>query len=295
MQKITPFLWFDDQAEQAIEFYTSIFKNSKIGSVTRLSDEVPGPKGKVLTATFQLAGREFMALNGGPQFTFSPATSFFVLCQTEEEIDELWARLSQGGKVFMELGKYPFSQKFGWVEDRFHLSWQLNLVGLPQAVIPFLTFVGEQAGKAEQAIHFYTALFKDSNIFSIERYGSNQPQPQGMVQHASFSLNGENFMAMDSGLKHDFTFTLAVSFFVSCQTQSEVDYFWEGLSAQGGEKSQCGWLKDKFGVSWQIVPTLLGELLNDPDREKVRRVTQAMLQMTKIDIDKLEQAYRQVE
>jgi len=156
MQKITPFLWFDNQAEEAMNFYTSIFKNSKIGNVTRYGEGGPGPKGTVITATFQLDGQEFMALNGGPQFTFTEAISFFVNCETQQEVDELWEKLSEGG-----------------------------------------------------------------------------------------------------------------------------------------EKSRCGWLKDKYGLSWQIVPTALGEMLNDPDPVKSKRVMEAMLQMDKIDIKTLKQAYEQ--
>jgi predicted 3-demethylubiquinone-9 3-methyltransferase (glyoxalase superfamily) len=292
MQKITPFLWFNDQAEEAMKFYTSIFKNSKIGSVTRLGEEVPGPKGKVLTGTFQLAGGEFMALNGGPEFTFTPATSFFVLCQTPEEIDRLWEKLSKGGTVLMELDKYPFSEKFGWVNDKFGVSWQLNLASFPQKISPFLMFVGEQAGKAEEAIRLYTSLFKNSSISHIDRYGPGEGDPAGTVRHASFTLNGQGFMAMDSNAGHAFTFTSAISFFVNCQTQKEVDFFWEKLS-EGGVKEQCGWLKDKFGVSWQIIPSILGELMSDPDVEKSSRVTKAMLQMRKIDIEQLKQAYKQ--
>lgn len=156
MQKITPCLWFDDQAEEAVNFYTSIFKNSKIGSITRYGEEGHRPTGSVMTMTFQVNGQEFMALNGGPEFTFSPAISFLVNCETQEEVDELWEKLSEGG-----------------------------------------------------------------------------------------------------------------------------------------EKGQCGWLKDKFGVSWQIVPTVLGEMLNDRDAEKSRRVTKAMLQMGKLDIERLKLAYEQ--
>jgi predicted 3-demethylubiquinone-9 3-methyltransferase (glyoxalase superfamily) len=156
MQKITPFLWFDDQAEQAVKFYTSIFKNSKIGSISRYGDAGPGEKGKVMSATFQLGGQEFMALNGGPVFKFSQA----------------------------------------------------------------------------------------------------------------------------------------ISFYVNCETQAEVDLFWEKLS-EGGEKQQCGWLKDKFGVSWQIVPTVLGELLNDSNVQKSQKVMQAMLKMEKLDIQGLKLAYKQ--
>lgn len=156
MQKITPFLWFNDQAEQAAKFYTSIFKNSKLGSISRYGEGSPGQPGKVMSATFQLAGQEFMALNGGPEFTFSPAISFFVNCETQEEVDEYWERLSEGG-----------------------------------------------------------------------------------------------------------------------------------------EKQNCGWLKDKFGVSWQIVPTVLGKLLGDKDAQKSQRVMQAMLTMYKIDIKELQMAYEQ--
>lgn len=156
MQKITPFLWFDDQAEEAMQFYTSVFKNSKIVSINRLGDDVPGPKGKVLTGMFQIDGQEIMVLNGGPEFKF----------------------------------------------------------------------------------------------------------------------------------------TEAISFYVHCENQEEVDYYWESLSA-GGEKGPCGWLKDKFGLSWQIVPNILGELMSDPDAEKARRVTQAMLKMSKLDIRLLKEAYEQ--
>lgn len=156
MQKITPFLWFDNQAEEAMKFYTSIFKNSKIGRITRYGQGGPGSKGTVMSCTFQLEGQEFMALNGGPQFAFSPAISFFVNCETQEEVDELWEKLSEGGK-----------------------------------------------------------------------------------------------------------------------------------------KERCGWLKDKYGLSWQIIPTTLGKLLSDPDPEKSNRVMRAMLQMDKIDIARLQQAYQQ--
>ena len=291
MQKIIPFLWFDDQAEEAIHFYTSLFKNSRIGSIRRYGEGGPGPAGKVMTAEFQLNGQEFMALNGGPAFTFTPAVSFFVICETPEEVDGLWRELSQGGKVLMELDKYPFSEKFGWVQDKFGVSWQLNLAGLPQRITPFLLFVGAQNGKAEEAIRFYTSVFANSAIDHIQPYGPGMGEPEGAVVNALFFLGGQDFMAMDSSLEHAFTFTPAISFFVSCQTQDEVDHFWEQLSA-GGVKDQCGWLKDKYGVSWQIIPTVLGELLGDPDPVKAGRVMQAMLQMGKIDIAGLQQAYQ---
>ncbi len=155
MQKITPFLWFDGQAEEAMNFYVSVFKNSKVGRVSRYGEAGPGPKGTVMSATFQLDGQDFFALNGGPQFVFTPAISFFVNCETQQEVDELWHKLSEGGK-----------------------------------------------------------------------------------------------------------------------------------------KERCGWLKDRYGLSWQIIPSILGKLLQDPDAEKAKRVMQAMLQMDKIDIERLKQAHR---
>ncbi len=292
MQKITSFLWFDDQAEEAVNFYTSIFKNGKVNGFTRFGDDVPGPKGKVLTISFQLAGQEFTALNGGPEFNFTPAVSFFVYCQTTEEIDSLWKSLSEGGNVMMELDQYPFGEKFGWVADKYGVSWQLSLAGLPQKITPSLMYAGEQHGKAEAAIDLYTSLFKNSSVSQVERYGKGQGELEGAVMHARFLLDGQAFMAMDGGRAHAFTFTEAISFYVACQDQAEVDYFWEKLS-EGGEKGPCGWLKDRFGVSWQIVPTILIEMMNDPDAERARRVTQAMLKMTKIDIGLLRQAYEQ--
>jgi predicted 3-demethylubiquinone-9 3-methyltransferase (glyoxalase superfamily) len=290
MQKITPCLWFDNQAEEAMYFYTSIFKNAKTGNVTRYGEAGPGPEGSVLTASFELEGQEFMALNGGPEFTFTPAISFFVNCETQEEIDKLWEKLAEGGAVLMELAKYPFSEKFGWVQDRFGVSWQLNLASRKQKIVPFLMFVGEQSGKTTEAMHFYTSLFKNSSIINAVRYSAGEGEPEGAVKHAVFALSGQEFMAMDSSREHAFTFTPAISLFVDCKTQEEVDELWEKLT-EGGEEVECGWLKDKYGVWWQIVPTLLGQLLHGTDPERSQRVMRAMLQMKKLDTKILQQAY----
>jgi predicted 3-demethylubiquinone-9 3-methyltransferase (glyoxalase superfamily) len=292
MQKITPFLWFDNQAEEAMNFYTSTFINSKIGQISRYSEAGPGPEGSVLTASFELEGLQFTALNGGPAFNFTPAISFFVNCEAESEIDRVWDRLSQGGKVLMPLQQYPFSEKFGWLEDKYGLSWQLNLGSRAQKIIPFLMFVGEQHGKAEEAMNLYISLFEDSGIENILHYGPGQEEQEGTVMHAVFRLAGQEFMAMDSRQEHQFTFTEATSFYVDCKSQEEVDFFWEKLGEGGDENAQqCGWLKDRYGVSWQIVPSVLIELMNDPDPAKARRVTEAMLQMKKIEIPLLERAY----
>jgi len=155
-----------------------------------------------------------------------------------------------------------------------------------QKITPFLWF----DGKAEEAMNFYVSIFKNSKAGRIRRYGEAGPGPKGAVMSATFQLDGQEFMALNGGPQ--FTFSPAISFFVNCETQEEVDELWEKLSA-GGEKQRCGWLKDKFGVSWQIIPSALGEMLSDADAGKSSRVMKAMLQMDRIDIERLNQAYGQ--
>jgi len=299
-QKIIPCLWFDDQAEAAAEFYTSLFNHSAIGDKTRYGKEgfdIHGqPEGKIMTVEFSLAGYELVGLNGGPHFKFTPAISFFVVCETADEVDKLWKSLSDGGTALMELEKYDWSEKYGWVQDRFGLSWQISLGKLDdvhgQKISPSLMYVNEK-GQAGEAINLYTALFENSKITGIHHYGPGQEQPEGAVMHARFSLDSDTFMAMDSSPKHaDFTFNEAISLTIECESQEEVDHFWEKLTAGGDPKAQqCGWLKDKFGVSWQVTPTELHEMLKDTDTKKVARVTNAFLQMRKFDIQKLREAY----
>ena len=153
-----------------------------------------------------------------------------------------------------------------------------------QKITPFLWF----DGKAEEAMNFYISIFKDSKIVSVTRYGEAGPGPKGTVMTAAFELNGQKFVALNGGPQ--FTFTEAISFVVNCETQQEVDEFWEKLS-EGGAKSRCGWLKDKYGLSWQVIPSVLPEMLQDKDAEKSQRVMQAMMQMDKIEMEPLKRAY----
>lgn len=298
MQKIIPHLWFDSEAEEAIQFYTSLFPGSTTGKTTRYGKEgfeIHGqPEGKVMIVEFKLGGYEFIGLNAGPLFKFNPSISFFVVCETEEETNKLWENLSDGGSVLMPLDRYDWSGKYGWVQDRYGISWQLSLGKLEdvgQRITPSLMYVGDQAGRAEEAVNLYTSIFKNSEVDGISRYTGNEgPDKEGTVNHAQFSLNGEKFMVMDSAMEHRFTFNEAISLLVNCTTQEEVDYFWEKLS-EGGEEGPCGWVKDKFGVSWQISPVRLSEMLADEDPAKVGRVTNAFLHMKKFDIQKLEEAF----
>ncbi|MDX9883987.1 MAG: VOC family protein [Prolixibacteraceae bacterium] len=273
--QIYPCLWFDGKAKDAAEFYCSVFDNMVI------TNENP------IVVTIESAGQKFMLLNGGPQFVINPSVSFFVLYENREELDKIWEKLEKGGSVLMALDKYDWSERYGWLQDRFGVSWQLylgNRKDAGQKVVPSLMFTGQQAGKAEKAIQFYTSVFADSSITGILKYMPGDGDVEGTVKHAQFNLNQMTFMAMDSSFPHSFGFNEAVSFVVECETQEEIDYYWEKLSAVP-EAEQCGWLKDRFGISWQIIPSILEKLMSDPSRSQ--RVVDAFLQMKKFEIDKL--------
>ena len=292
MQKITPHLWFDTQAQDAARLYTSVFENSRITNTTVLHDT---PDGDVDVINIELAGQQFTLLNAGPQFKFTPAVSFLVACATKDEVDAKWKSLSDGGMALMELDAYPFSERFGWTQDRFGLSWQVMFMGdypFHQKITPTLMFVGDVAGKAEEAMRFYTSVFDDSSIGNIRRHGKGEePDREGTVKHASFTLAGQEFAAMDSAHEHKFTFNEAISLIVHCDTQAEIDRYWTKLSAVP-ESEACGWLKDRFGFSWQIVPRVMDELLRSKDDALLARVTQAFLPMKKLDIATLQEAAR---
>jgi len=300
MQKIVMNLWFDSQAEEAAKFYTSLFKNSRIGKTTRYGkagyEFHHQPEGRLMTIEFELEGQGFIGLNAGPVFKFTPAVSFLIACATKEEVDALWEKLSAGGTALMELGEYPFSEKYGWTQDRYGLSWQVMFMGerkITQKITPTLMFVGAACGRAEEAIRLFTSVFSRSKAGEILRYGKDElPDKEGTIKHAGFTLEGQEFAAMDSAYEHQFTFTEAISLVVRCDTQCEIDYYWEKLTQGGDPNAQvCGWLKDKFGLSWQVSPTVLEEMLQDPDKEKVERVTNAFLRMKKFDIAELKKAF----
>ena len=291
MQKITPHLWFDKEAKEAAKFYTSIFPNSKIRSISTLENT---PSGAVDLASIELAGQEFRLISAGPMFKFTPATSFVVACETKEEVDALWRELSKGGSVLMALDQYPFSERYGWTTDQYGLSWQVMFAAgreITQKITPMLMFTGSKSGKAEEAIKFYTSVFRSTKINEVFRYGANEaPDKEGTIKYATFTLESQTLSAMDSAHPHNFTFNEAISLIMNCDTQEEIDYYWGKLSADPKSEA-CGWLKDRYGLSWQVTPTALGKMLGDLDKEKVVRVTKAFLQMKKFDISKLNEAY----
>lgn len=273
--QIYPCLWFDRKAKEAAEFYCSVFND------THMITDNP------MVALFQADGQKFMCLNGGPMFTPNPSISFFVVCETMDEAEQAWNKLQDGGNVLMPLDKYAWSEKYGWVQDKFGVSWQLSygkMQEVGQKFTPTFLFTGNQAGKAEEAIQFYTSVFDDSSIVGILKYTAEDEDVEGTVKHAQFKLGQQVFMAMDSSMPHNFAFNEGISLVVECNNQQEIDFYWNTLT-KGGEESMCGWLKDRYGVSWQIVPAMLGSLINDP--EKGQRVVQAFMQMKKFDIEKL--------
>jgi predicted 3-demethylubiquinone-9 3-methyltransferase (glyoxalase superfamily) len=300
MQKITPCLWFDRNAEEAMNFYCSIFPDSQIYKIHRYPSEgLEGPmkgfENQVLTGVFQLAGMMFHALDGGPIFKFTPANNFMVSCETAEETREIFNKLNEGREPLMPLQKYPFSEMYGWTADKYGLSWQVGMMPGPakQKITPGFMFVQKNFGKVEEALNFYTTLFKNSSIDMVAKYEEGEGDEVGKVKYSAFTLEGMQFSAMESSGPHHFDPNEAISFQVDCADQAEIDYFWNAMTADGGMESQCGWLKDKYGFSWQIVPEMLGGMLNDPDQDKVQRVTHAFLQMKKLDIAALEAAANQ--
>ncbi|WP_174615147.1 VOC family protein [Virgibacillus ihumii] len=290
MQKIVPHLWYDREAKEAVQFYMGLFEDSKLLNVTVLEET---PSGDSEIVSFQLAGQEFQAISAGPYFTFNPAVSLMVACDSVEEVNAKWEALIDGGTALMPLGEYPFNKWYGWVQDKYGLTWQLMLRDDGQAeqkITPNLLFSSDACGKAEEAIRFYADVFADAEIGSIHKYEADEAQTsKAKVKYADFQLSGMHFTAMDHGMEGDFHFNEAFSLMVNCKDQEEIDYFWDKLSAVP-EAEQCGWVKDKFGVSWQIVPDNMEEVLFKGPKDEARRAADAMLKMKKMDIRALEMA-----
>ncbi|MES2471075.1 MAG: VOC family protein [Patescibacteria group bacterium] len=290
MQKILPHLWFDKEAKEAAEFYVTLFPDSKIENVQVITDT---PSGDCDIVNFKLAGQDFMSISAGPYFKLNPSISLFVVFDTEAEIEAVWNKLIEGGKALMPYDTYPWAKKYGWLQDKYGLSWQLSMSenhDMKQKITPALMFTQELSGKAKEAIADYTSIFPNSKIEMMMPYEKGEGDTEGFIKHARFSLSGHNFIAMDSSGPHEFKFNEAVSIIVNCDTQEEIDYYWGKLSAVP-ESEQCGWLKDKYGVSWQITPTIMNDMYANGTKEQIARVTQAFLKMKKFDIAALKKAF----
>lgn len=293
MQKIVPNLWFDSEAHDAALFYTSLFPNSTLDNVSYYSEvgfeHHQRPSGSVMTVEYTLDGYKFCAINGGPIFKMNPSISFLVYLNEESEVDRLFGTLSQNGHVIMELGEHPFSKRSGWVSDQWGCSWKLiySEKRLSHHIVPSLQFTGEQFGNAHAAIVYYTSIFPASSIEEMKNY-KNEPVSLGCdtIAFSRWHLGTQYFAATDAEGDHDFSFNEAISLSIACRDQAEIDWYWNHLS-YFRESEACGWLKDKFGVSWQVVPYNLGEILSSHGEEKAKLALAKMFEMKKLDIGQL--------
>lgn len=288
MKPIVPYLWFDHQAEAAVDLYTHTFLHSHVVSnslYTASGAEVSGRlEDSLLSIEFVIAGQPMVALNGGPVYAFTPANSFYVHCAFAEEVDRIYEKLSAGGEVLMELGQYPFSPRYAWVQDPFGVNWQIMQSDQPTQIVPGFLFTGPHIGQAESAIRHYIATIPHSNLQALEK------GPDGLVQYATFTLNGQTFAATESNFDHGFDFSPAISLLLSCETEAEFESIWTSFTDETTDP-QCGWVTDRFGITWQIVPEALFALINCDDGDRRERVLKAMYPMKKIDLAVLKQAF----
>lgn len=282
--KIMHCIWFDDNAEEAAAFYAGVFDNASVGQTEKYSEEAAAASGKhvgdTMVALFTLENLEFLGLNGGPQFKPNPAISFFIHCDTEAEVERYFNALAKEGKTLMPLDKYDFSEKYGWCEDRFGVSWQVMLTNADvvkrSKLMPCLLFTGDVSGKTREAVDLYTSIFDQSKTGQMVPY--TQPGLGDKTMYADFMIAGQWMAAMDSPQDHAFDFTEGNSIMILCDTQQQIDHFWDRLTEDGGTESVCGWLKDKFGVSWQVAPANMAKINRSP------AAMSAMMKMKKLDL-----------
>ncbi|RYD99237.1 MAG: VOC family protein [Sphingobacteriales bacterium] len=282
-QDIYPCLWCNNNAEEVAAFYAEALQ-AKITT------------SNAVVVNIEVAGDRIMLLNGGAQFTKNPSVSLMLICHSTEELHQYWDALVKEGVPLMPLNAYPFADLYGWVRDKYGMTWQLYFKAgytAEQRITPTLMFINKNNGKAKEAINLYTSIFADSGIDGIMYYrdGEGGDEPDH-IQHAEFRIKNYKIACMDSSLDHRFDFNEGISMVAMTQNQEETDHLWNHLIANGGSESRCGWLKDKFGLSWQIVPKRLAELIGDQEnRAKSKAAMNAMLQMNKIVIADLEAAY----
>ncbi len=292
MARIVPHLWFQDSLAEAGRLYLDTVPGSRITSESSLDGT---PSGKVAMATWVLGGLQVQALAAPAPFALNPSFSLLLACDGPTEVNRIHARLVEGGSELMSLGTYPFSPRYAWVIDRFGLSWQImDYSGRPfgRRVTPTLMFTGTACGRCEEAIRAYAGLISASVVGELDRYGLGmEPNQPEYVKHGGFTLAGTALAAMDSALSHQFSFNEAASLVAFVETQAELDRLWAALSADP-EAERCGWLKDRFGVSWQVVPEALGRIMASDDDAARNRTRDAFLAMRKLDIAELERAAR---
>lgn len=271
---IIPALWFDQQALEAFEFYSEVFPDTSI------------TKSDPIVVEGSIMGIDFIGINGGPMFKPNPTISFMAVFESKEVLTASWEKLSTTGKIMMPLDSYPYSELYGWVEDQYGVSWQLYYGKLSdvnnQAILPTIMFCDQQQGNCKEALAFYNSMFKDYQSQGVKEYPEGDVK--GQVMHTQFEIKDFTMAAMDSGVPMPFNFTEGVSLTITCKDQEEIDYYWNTITEKGQE-SMCGWCKDQFGMSWQVVPINISKILaNNPN------AGQAIMKMKKISIAELENA-----
>lgn len=292
MQRIVPNIWFNQNAAEAAAYYAEIFPGGRVTGTQYyptqgLPDFQAEMAGKVLTVDFEVGGSRIIGINAGPEFPVNPSISFMLNFdpsmdpQARDHLDELWEKLADGGQVLMPLTDYPFSPRYGWVADRYGVTWQLILTnpeGEPRPfVIPSLMFGQAAQNKAGEALEFYAEVFAGQVGMTAPYPTATGPAAAGSLMFGEVELFGQWLTAMDSAVEQDFSFTCGVSLMVLCADQAELDRYWERLSAVP-EAEICGWCADRFGVSWQLVPADLDALMAKPG------AYEKLMAMTKIDI-----------
>lgn len=269
MQRIVPSIWCRGTADQAAAFYQAVFPGTEtVQSTTYPSQDLPDFQremaGQTLTHELSVNGYRMVLINAGEEFQPTPALSFFVHITDRAELTDVWHKLLDGGTALMDLGEYDFSSYYGWVADRFGVNWQLMLADpeYPRPyIVPNLMFSGPVQNQAAAAVDSYVDLFPDAKLGTRVTYPEGQgPVTEESVVFSDFTLYSEPLSAMDSGVEQPFTFSEGVSLMVNARDQAEIDHLWEALSAVP-EAEACGWCKDAYGVSWQIVPENMDELM----------------------------------
>lgn len=272
--KILPCYWYEKEALDAMKFYSNLFPNSTY-------KEVNG-----FLSLASIDGCQLWGINGGPMYRPNPTLSLYTICTSREEIDIVYEKiLEAGGKVLMHLDKYDWSDRYAWIEDKWGVSWQLTLQDIDhtgQRITPALMYVGDQFGKAEEAIHFLVDAFPSSKIHFLQRY--EDEAQSGKIAHGQFDLFGQRFIGQESGFMQSFSFTEGGSLVILCNNQSEIDRYWNTLTEKG-EIGHCGWCKDQYGFSWQVIPENLHELMADP--VKSQKVAACFRTMKKMDYEKI--------
>lgn len=279
-------LWFNGKVEEAADFYLNLFQETKRNRTLYFVEDAHGTTGDILTISLTLDNQEFVLLNGGPDFVMTPAISYVINCTDAGHLKRIWEELSKDGEMLMDLDNLPGVGLFGWLNDKYGVSWQLKVGDGKEKITPCFMFANNLYGKAKDAMETWIQYFHNGSILS------QSTDNDGNLTIGEFELFGQHFLAMDSAMNHDFTFSMANSFYVYCEDQNEIDNLWDTVT-KDGEEYPCGWMMDKFGVPWQTVARDMDDLIDIKEPKKALAVTKELYKMKKIDINLLRKVYEE--